>query len=63
MMVIFRFLSGNEHNLLILNQTSGELKLSTKLDNDREFSTEFNIEVTGIFIYNNPQIHFNNQIY
>ncbi|XP_077966243.1 cadherin EGF LAG seven-pass G-type receptor 2-like [Styela clava] len=42
----YKFSSGNNNSLLILNETTGELRLSSKLDNDREFTATFDVEVS-----------------
>lgn len=41
------FAPGSNNSLLILNATSGELRLSAQLDNDREFAATFLVQVSG----------------
>jgi len=43
----FTFESGNELNLLVLNEDTGELKLSKDLDNDRPLEAPMTISVSG----------------
>nr|XP_033491706.1 cadherin EGF LAG seven-pass G-type receptor 1-like [Epinephelus lanceolatus] len=42
----FKFLEGNELNLLILNQDSGEVQLSRDLDNNRPLEASMKIQVS-----------------
>ncbi|MGH0165990.1 UNVERIFIED_CONTAM: hypothetical protein FKN15_049845 [Acipenser sinensis] len=44
----YTFLEGNELNLLILNQDTGELKLSGLLDNNRPLEASMKVSVTDI---------------
>ncbi|KAG7276379.1 hypothetical protein CRUP_014411 [Coryphaenoides rupestris] len=43
----YTFESGNELNLLVLNEDTGELKLSKDLDNDRALEAPMTISVSG----------------
>lgn len=45
--LLFTFLEGNELNLLILNQNTGELKLSKDLDNNRHLEATMKVTVSG----------------
>jgi len=42
----YKFLSGNDANLLIMNESTGDLKLNSTLDSDRLFVAEIKILVT-----------------
>lgn len=43
----YKFESGNELNLLLLNEDTGDLRLSRDLDNDRPLEAPMTISVTG----------------
>lgn len=43
----YRFESGNELNLLLLNENTGDLRLSRDLDNDRTLEAPMTISVSG----------------
>lgn len=43
----YKFESGNELSLLLLNQDTGELKLSKDLDNDRPLEARMTVSVSG----------------
>lgn len=45
--LLFTFVEGNELNLLILNQNTGELKLSKYLDNNRSLEATMRVTVSG----------------
>lgn len=45
--LLFTFVEGNELNLLILNQDTGELKLSKDLDNNRPLEAAMRVTVSG----------------
>jgi len=45
--LLFTFVEGNELNLLILNQDTGELKLSKDLDNNRPLEATMRVTVSG----------------
>lgn len=43
----YKFISGNELNLLLLNEHTGDLRLSRDLDNDRALEAPMTISVSG----------------
>ena len=45
--LFYSFERGNELQLLVVNQTSGELRLSRKLDNNRPLVASMLVTVTG----------------
>ncbi|GAA6100438.1 cadherin EGF LAG seven-pass G-type receptor 2 isoform X1 [Tachysurus ichikawai] len=55
----YRFEAGNELHLLILNQTTGEIRLSRDLDNNRPLEASMRIAVSGENCWNtNTRIFF-----
>lgn len=53
----YKFESGNELNLLLLNEETGDLKLSRDLDNDRTLEAPMTISVTGKTQFLSPFFH------
>ncbi len=45
--LLYTFVEGNELNLLILNQDTGELNLSKDLDNNRPLEATLRVTVSG----------------
>lgn len=52
----YKFESGNELSLLLLNEDTGELKLSKDLDNDRPLEARMTISVSGKTFLNIPKM-------
>lgn len=53
----YKFESGNELNLLLLNEDTGDLRLSRDLDNDRPLEAPMTISVTGKKIFQKSSFH------
>lgn len=54
----YKFESGNELSLLLLNEDTGELKLSKDLDNDRPLEAHMTVSVSGKTFLNLPNASF-----
>lgn len=57
--LLYTFVEGNELNLLILNQDTGELKLSKDLDSNRPLEATMRVTVSGmitVFVVASPQM-------
>lgn len=52
----YKFESGNELSLLLLNEDTGDLRLSRDLDNDRPLEAPMTISVSGKKCFRNPPL-------